>query len=209
LAAGHQYQVWQTRRALASAVRIQSRRPEQAPRSSGIPRRSGRAFIRPPFYNEIVVGIRSLFRRQAVETEIMGRVLTEAKIENLKDVWDCERGRLPPEEVHSITVLDALVDTGATLLSLPTRMIRQLGLAQVSTKRVRSSAGPTMAGLYEAVRLTIQDRSCTMDVLEVPDSVPVLIGQIPLEHLDLVIDMRSQSLTGNPAHGGEHVYEMY
>jgi clan AA aspartic protease len=144
-----------------------------------------------------------------METEILGRVLTEAKIENIEDAWAVKRGLLRPEEMRSVTVQDALVDTGATILSLPTRLIRQLGLNQVSTKRVTSSAGPTTAALYEAVRLTIQDRSCTMDVLEVPDSVPVLIGQIPLEHLDLVIDMRSQTLTGNPAHGGEHVYEMY
>ena len=63
--------------------------------------------------------------------------------------------------------------------------------------------------LYEAVRLTIQGRFCTMDVLEVPDSKPVLIGQIPQLHLDFVIDPRSRTLTGNPAHGGEHVYELY
>ena len=63
--------------------------------------------------------------------------------------------------------------------------------------------------MYEAVRLTIQGRSCTMDVMEVPDTVPVLIGQIPLEHLDLVVDPRNRVLTGNPAHGGEHVYELY
>jgi hypothetical protein len=48
-----------------------------------------------------------------------------------------------------------------------------------------------------------------MDVVEVPDSVPVLIGQLPLEHLDFVIDMKAQTLIGNPRHGGEHVYEMY
>ena len=29
-----------------------------------------------------------------------------------------------------------------------------------------------------------------MDVLEVPDTVPVLIGQLPLEHLDFIIDPR-------------------
>jgi hypothetical protein len=63
--------------------------------------------------------------------------------------------------------------------------------------------------MYDAVRLTIQGRSCTMDVMEVPDDVPVLVGQILLEHLDLVIDTRSRRLIGNPAHGGEHVYEMY
>jgi hypothetical protein len=48
-----------------------------------------------------------------------------------------------------------------------------------------------------------------MDVMEVPDEVPVLIGQLPLEHLDFVIDMRKHELVGNPAHGGEHVYELY
>ncbi|MFO0841089.1 MAG: hypothetical protein U0797_01655 [Gemmataceae bacterium] len=48
-----------------------------------------------------------------------------------------------------------------------------------------------------------------MDVLEVPDGVPVLIGQIPLEHLDLVVNLRDRKLTGNPAHGGEHVYELF
>ena len=144
-----------------------------------------------------------------METESMGRVLTEATIENLMDKWDCQRGLLPPERARRVSVPDALVDTGATLISLPTRLIRQLGLSKTSTKRVNSSVGPAEADVYEAVRLTIQGRSCTMDVLEVPDSVPVLIGQIPLEHLDLVIDMRSHALVGNPAHGGEHVYEMY
>jgi predicted aspartyl protease len=144
-----------------------------------------------------------------METESMGRVLTEAKIENIKDLWASESGLRRQEDVRSLTVSDALVDTGATLLSLPTRVIHELGLSKTGSKRVTSSAGPTMANMYEAVRLKIQDRSCTMDVLEAPDSVPVLIGQIPLEHLDLVIDMRSHSLIGNPAHGGEHVYEMY
>ena len=45
--------------------------------------------------------------------------------------------------------------------------------------------------------------------MEVPNNVPVLIGQLPLEHLDFVVDLRSQSLIGNPAHGGEHMYELY
>jgi hypothetical protein len=76
-------------------------------------------------------------------------------------------------------------------------------------KRVTSSVGVSEAAVYDAVRLTIQGRSCTMDVMEVPDDVPVLIGQIPLEHLDLVIDPRSRALIGNPAHGGEHMYELY
>ena len=139
----------------------------------------------------------------------MGRVLTEATVENVEDLYAAKRGGLPIDQVRRVTVADALVDTGATLLSLPTRLIRQLGLNQTGTKRVTSSSGLTEAAMYDAVRLTIQGRTCTMDVIEVPDDVPVLIGQIPLEHLDLVVDLRSRTLIGNPAHGGEHVYEMY
>jgi hypothetical protein len=44
----------------------------------------------------------------------MGRVLTEATIENLRELWDAERGLRKPEEARRLTVSDALVDTGAT-----------------------------------------------------------------------------------------------
>ena len=144
-----------------------------------------------------------------MEPMTMGRVTTEARIENLKDLWAVECGLKPAAEARSVDVANALVDTGATLLSMPTRLIQQLGLKRTATKQMISSVGIAEAGMYEAVRLTIGGRSCTMDVMEVPDDVPVLIGQIPLEHLDFVVDLRNQKLIGNPAHGGIHTYEMY
>lgn len=144
-----------------------------------------------------------------MEPNEMGRVLTSATIENFGDLWSVKRNFLDEAAVRRVEVSDALVDTGATLLSLPTRLIRQLGLEQTGTKRVNSSLGIGEARLFSAVRLTVLGRSCTMDVIEVPDEVPVLIGQLPLEHLDLVIDSRQRQLIGNPAHGGEHIYELY
>ena len=139
----------------------------------------------------------------------MGRIVVEATIENLEDLWTVRRGALSAEQVRRAIVSDALVDTDATLLSLPTRLIRELGLQPVATKRVTSSTGIGEATLYDTVRLTVQGRSCGMGVIEVPDTVPVLVGQIPLEHLDFAIDMRSRTLVGNPAHGGEHMYELF
>ncbi len=144
-----------------------------------------------------------------MEPDAMGRVVTEARFENIEDLYAVKRGVLPRDQARAILIPDALVDTGATLLSLPTSQIERLGLARVSSKRVTSSIGQAEAWMYEAVRLTIQGRSCTMDVMEVPDGVPALIGQLPLEHLDFVVDLRSRSLIGNPAHGGEHIYELY
>ncbi len=139
----------------------------------------------------------------------MGRVTTEILVENAGDLWGASRNMIADEVVRKTVIPNALVGTGATLLSLPTAVIHQLGLRQVATKRVIASSGPATAAMHEAVRLTIMGRSCTMDVMEVPDGVPALVGQIPLEHLDFVIDLRPQKLIGNPAHNGEHVYEMY
>jgi len=59
------------------------------------------------------------------------------------------------------------------------------------------------------VRLIIQGREYNGDVGEVPDNCPVLIGQVPLEMLDFVVDPKSQRLIGNPAHGGEHMMDAY
>jgi len=99
-----------------------------------------------------------------------------------------ERGRRSAGEVRRVTGEDALVDTGATTLALPARLIRSLGLNKIYEKRARSTQGVGPVSVFEAVRLTILDRFCTVDVMEVPDDVPVLIGQIPFEMLNLVVD---------------------
>jgi predicted aspartyl protease len=145
-----------------------------------------------------------------METIPMEPVTTQATIENMKDLWEVESGLRPAQHARRVALQDALVDTGATVLSLPSNIIRQLGLRKMSSKRGTSSQGNVAeASLYEAVRLTIQDRTCTIDVLEVPDNVPTLVGQVPLELLDFVVDPRGGKLVGNPAHGGEQVFEMY
>ena len=144
-----------------------------------------------------------------METKKMGRVTVEARVDNLKDAWEVEQGLRPASEARSVTVEDALVDTGATTLSLPAAVIEQLGLAKRGERRIRTACGPTTVSMYDAARLTIMGRDCTVDIMEVPDDCPVLIGQIPLECLDFVVDPNSQCLIGNPAHGGEWMGEMY
>ena len=102
-----------------------------------------------------------------------------------------------------------MVDTGATTLSMPMRLIDQLGLRPLRRRRALTTAGETEVQVYGTVRLTVQGRDCTVDVSEVSDKCPVLIGQIPLELLDFVVDPIGQRLIGNPAHGGEHMIEIY
>jgi clan AA aspartic protease len=139
----------------------------------------------------------------------MGRVTVKVRIQNLRDLYDADRGALKADEVRAVEVDDALVDTGAYMLFIPRRLVKKLGLKKFRTRRIRTAAGRSTAGVYEAVRLTIQGRECTIDVADVPNDCPVLIGQIPLEMLDFVVDLRNQKLIGNPEHGGEHMIDAF
>ena len=144
-----------------------------------------------------------------METSTMGKVLVTAKIINLQDLWDAKRGLITEEAVRSVEVADALVDTGATSLMMPRRLIAQLGLQPYRTRQANTCGGVAAFPIYEAARLIVQGREFTGDVSEVPDECPVLIGQVPLEMLDFVVDPKSQRLIGNPAHGGEHMMDAY
>ena len=118
-----------------------------------------------------------------------------------------EVGFLTPT-VRRIEVHDARVDTGATYVSMPMRLIDQLGLKKIKTVEAKTDR-PIRFGIYEPVKLTIQGRDCEVRVAEVADNCPVLIGYIPLELLDFVVSPKEQRLIGNPDHGGEYMIDMY
>ena len=144
-----------------------------------------------------------------MENATMGKVLVKAKIENLEDLFSVYKGLLKPEEARCVEVTDALVDTGATTLLMPKRMISQLGLRHVRTRQAEGLGGSVPVPMYSVVRLTIEGRDCALEVGEIDDKFPVLIGQVPLELLDWVVDAKGQRLIGNPAHGGEQVIEVF
>jgi hypothetical protein len=50
-------------------------------------------------------------------------------------------------------------------------------------------------------------RECDVDLSEVDEICPVLIGYIPLELLDFVVDPIGQRLIGDPRHNGEQVID--
>jgi clan AA aspartic protease len=139
----------------------------------------------------------------------MGRVMVKALVENLDDLTSERLGTIASDQVRKVEIPDALVDTGATGLLMPKRFIAQLGLMPLRTRNAMTAGGVISMQVYRAARLTIQGRDCILDVTEIGDELPVLIGQIPLESMDWVIDMQGQKLIGNPAHGGEQMIEVF
>ena len=144
-----------------------------------------------------------------METQTMGKTLVRARITNLGDWLNAKKGLLAPEQVRSMEVENALVDTGAKYVSMPKRMIQQLGLEQFDTRPATTAAGDMPCHLYSCVRVEVQGRECNIDVAEVADTCPVIIGYFALELLDFIVDPRSQRVIPSPEHGGQQVIELY
>jgi clan AA aspartic protease len=129
----------------------------------------------------------------------MGKVMEKIKLTNSYDEDKVQSGYWQPEQVRSLEI-DALVDTGATMLMLPADVVDRLGLKERGHRKVRYANGeedtiPWVGG----VRVTILGRDMIADALVEPAGTTALIGQIPLEELDLIVDPKSRALRVNPA----------
>ena len=136
------------------------------------------------------------------------RHTTEIELANLEDMALANRGIITPEEVRRVTVKDALVDTGATRLSLPKPIIEQLGLAPFGNAKARTAAGIVDRIIYSTVEFTILERKGSLPVTDLPEGAPVLVGHMVLEQLDLCLDIR-KGLIYNPDHGGDWIEEAW
>ena len=138
----------------------------------------------------------------------MGKVIEKIKVRNWGDIELLAAGarKQPPRAVE----VEALIDTGAGLFYLKTSLVKKLGLRQIDTVTSR-----TMSNLLEErrvcspVELRLAGRTGVFRVVEVPDALPNLIGQIPLEELDLVVDLRKRRVVANPEHPDGPLYDEF
>ena len=136
------------------------------------------------------------------------RHTTRIELANLADMALANRDVISPEEVRRVTVEDALVDTGATRLSLPKPIIEQLGLTPFGTTKARTAAGVVDRIIYSTVEFTLLERKGTLPVTDLPADAPVLVGHMVLEQLDLCLDIR-KGLTYNPDHDNEWIEDAW
>jgi predicted aspartyl protease len=129
----------------------------------------------------------------------MGKVTTRIKVENWFDAELVAAGARK-EKPRSVET-DALVDTGAVKFYLKSSVIKQLGLHPVGEVKSRTMSNRSeVRTVFSPVALEIQGRTGRFDVVEIPDALPNIIGQIALEDLDWVVDCRNQKLIPNPEH---------
>ena len=95
--------------------------------------------------------------------------------------------------------VQALVDSGANHLCIPQSVARQLGFdtTEVYSTRIRlADASRIDVPVVGPIRIAFANRSCIMQSYVLGDEP--LIGVIPIEALDCIIDPTNQRLVVNP-----------
>ncbi|MDR1094925.1 MAG: hypothetical protein LBL31_00890 [Spirochaetaceae bacterium] len=137
----------------------------------------------------------------------MGTFKEEIALANAGDISAARNGLIPDGKIRR-TRVNALPDTGAWTLVINEETRQKLGLAIVA--QVDSSlADGSIAwyGLSEPVEIRWKDRDISLQAVVVPDAVDVLLGALPLEGLDLIVDPVNQRLAG--AHGDRRIHILY
>ena len=99
-------------------------------------------------------------------------------------------------ELKSLTVT-ALVDTGALHLCLPEHIALQLELNELEKREVTLADGRKRLAPYVGpLEITFENRRCFVGAMVLGNEP--LLGAIPLEDMDLIVDPARRRLTVNP-----------
>ncbi|MDR1858028.1 MAG: aspartyl protease family protein [Treponema sp.] len=131
----------------------------------------------------------------------MGTVYAGITLKNAFDVTNAQRGIIGAMDIRQ-TEVQAVVDTGSMTLIISDEVRQQLGLEMRGTKITRmANNAKAVVNVTEAVEVHWKNRSMICQPWVMPDCDEVLLGVIPLEDMDLMVDPTEQVLVG--AHGDE------
>ena len=116
----------------------------------------------------------------------MGHVFTQIVLSN------------PSQTALSPITVQALADTGALMLCIPEHVARQLDLETESVREVSVADGRTATVPYVGpVKVAFGKRFCYVGALVLGDEV--LLGSVPMEDMDLVVNPGRRQLSVDPA----------
>ncbi len=91
----------------------------------------------------------------------------------------------------------AIADTGATYLCIPSHVAIQLGLAALEQREVILADGSHRSIDYVGpIEVRFANRRCFVGAMVMGDQV--LLGAIPMEDMDLVVNPQLRQVTVNP-----------
>jgi clan AA aspartic protease len=131
----------------------------------------------------------------------MGMVRTEITLKNARDKTNAMEGIIKTDTIRSVTTT-AVADTGALYLVISEEIRDKLGLAYDDERTANIANGQSIrCKTTEAVEVNWKNRRTLCSALVIPGAKAVLLGAIPLEGMDLMVNPVTQEVAG--AHGDE------
>ena len=130
----------------------------------------------------------------------MGLVYADVELINSTDMEMAKRHLIGEEEVKRMH-LNILVDTGSYLLAINESIQAQLQFSVLDKKKAQLADGRILeCDEVGPVELRFKNRSTTCRAMVLPGDCEPLLGAIPLEGMDVLIDPLRQQLIVNPEH---------
>jgi clan AA aspartic protease len=143
------------------------------------------------------------YRRRTTGTSLTGGkemrlVYAEIELLNEADLILNQHGYLPENKIRR-TFSKVLVDSGALDLVITEKVQAQLDLTVIG-KRTVNLADETLLDLeiVGPVQIRFENRSTTVRALVLPGAGEILLGAIPMEGLDVLVDPGREKLIVNP-----------
>jgi predicted aspartyl protease len=126
--------------------------------------------------------------------KVVGRITIDFDVTNYGDRAAAQRDQLDASKVRHATIR-GIVDTGATRLVLPEKLVKKLGLDPSGKVKVRYADGrigkrDTVEGVY----VELLGRHGIFTAIVEKRRKDALIGAIVLEDLDLIVDCQRNRL---------------
>ena len=127
----------------------------------------------------------------------MGLIYAEIELVNSTDLALAKRGVIEASEVKRQKVR-ALVDSAAAMLVIPEHLQLQLDIPEIERREAVTADGKVhIVPVVGPVNVHFKNRLATCNAMVIGND-EVLLGAIPLEELDVVMDPRSRTLDVNP-----------
>ena len=128
----------------------------------------------------------------------MGLVYAEIELISGDDLALYRRGFQSEGQIKRMKV-NALVDSGAYMLVISEHIRQQLDLAVIEEQLFRlADDSERRAKVVGPVEVRFENRRASVDAVVLPGAEEVLLGSIPMEDLDVVIEPKQQRLIVNP-----------
>jgi clan AA aspartic protease len=128
----------------------------------------------------------------------MGITYAEVELISGDDVVLHRRGYIQEDQIKSVKVR-ALVDSGSSMLAITETVKNQLNLLKIDEKQAELADGSIVRlEIVGPVEIRFENRITTVRAMVVPNSNVVLLGAIPMQDMDVLIDPKREQLIVNP-----------